>query len=228
MSLKLSIVICCWNKWNFTQSCLKDLSHLPKDTHEIIVIDNGSTDETQAKLTSPEYSWIKYVRNETNLGFAKASNIGYQLSLASNVLFLNNDIKIKSNHSNWTDILIDNCDEYIVGPTMGQLDSAFNFVQEANRTLDGNSYMSGWCVASSKKIWNRLIQDNSHGPFSEEYFCYYEDTDASFTARKLSIPFKVVSISVVHFGKQTSSQLNTHKLYTEARKIFVEKWKDKI
>jgi len=232
----LSIVIPVFNKYNFTKSCLADLSQLPDD-HEIIVIDNGSTDETQIELE--KNTRIKYYRQSNNLGFARACNIGYNKADASNILFLNNDIRVKSNHTNWTEELLKWCPQALVGPTMGQLDSNLNFVQEANKVLTGKSYMSGWCLASSREIWSKLwiprgetraeTANNAIAQiFSEEFgLAYFEDTDLSFRARKLGIPMQVVDIPVVHFGKQTSSQLNTRQLYSQARQIFVKKWASK-
>ena len=221
---QLSIVIPVFNKFNFTKSCLNDLSKLPND-HEIIVIDNASSDETESQLK--DSSEIKYIRNQENLGFAKACNLGYAASTSNNVLFLNNDIRVKENHSNWTQELIKHCPEYLVGPTMGQLAYNFSFVKEANQYLDGLSYMSGWCLASSKDIWKKLDVSNNE-IFSEEFFCYFEDTDLSFRARELQIPFKVVDIPVVHFGKISSRQLNTQQLYTSAKEIFFKKWSTRL
>lgn len=229
MSKTLSIVIPVYNKWNFTKSCLNDLFHLPED-HEIIIIDNASSDETNANLNNNKE--IIYYRNDQNLGFAKACNIGYKLSSGSNILFLNNDIRVKSDKDTWTQPLIKACPFSLVGPTMGQLDDKLNFIQEANRALPGKSYMSGWCLASSKEIWSKLyiarketLSDPIPQVFSEEFgLAYFEDTDLSFRARKLGIKMEVVDIPVVHFGKQTSKQLNTHQLYSNARKIFVKKW----
>lgn len=232
MSKVLSIVIPVFNKYNFTKACLTDLSALPSD-HEIIIIDNGSADETQKELE--KNAKIIYHRESVNLGFAKACNLGYSMTTASNVLMLNNDIRVKSNHEGWTQELIKWCHQGLIGPTMGQLDSNLNFVQEANRLLLGNSYMSGWCLASSKEIWDKLairreptvIYDRTPPPqiFSEEFgLAYFEDTDLSFRAKKLKIDFHVVEIPVVHFGRQSSSQLNTHALYKQARQIFVKKW----
>ena len=233
----LSIVVPVWNKYNFTKACIEDLSKLPED-HEIIIVDNHSTDETQAAIEKNPR--IVYQRNPENLGFAKACNIGYGLATAPNVLFLNNDIRVKSNHTDWTAPLLKHCATSLVGPTMGQLDENLNFVQEANRLLPGKSYMSGWCLAASKEIFEKLRIPNqrnllltdrfdplTHAPeiFSEEFgLAYFEDTDLSFRARKLGIPFEIVEVPVVHFGKQTSKQLNTHALYQKARQIFVKKW----
>jgi len=226
---KLSIVIPVFNKYNFTKSCLQDLSQLPAD-HEVIVVDNGSTDETAEQLKNN--TQIVYHRNSENLGFAKACNIGYSLATSDNVLFLNNDIRVKSNHTDWTAELIKWCPYALVGPTMGQLDNNLSFVQEANKVLLGKSYMSGWCLAASKATWSKLEVPRKPGDgmtapqiFSEEFgIAYFEDTDLSFRARKLNIPFQVVDLPVVHFGKQTSKQLNTYSLYSEAKRIFVKKW----
>jgi GT2 family glycosyltransferase len=225
----LSIVIPVYNKYNFTKSCLNDLLHLPSD-HEIIIVDNGSSDETQKELDGNKE--IVYHRNVENLGFAKACNIGYGLATAPNVLFLNNDIRVKSDKDNWTQALLKLCPYAMVGPTMGQLDKDLNFVQEANRVLPGKSYMSGWCLAASKETWKKLeiprkADDSMKAPqvFSEEFgLAYFEDTDLSFRARKLGIAMEVVEVPVVHFGKQTSAQLNTRQLYTNARQIFIKKW----
>jgi GT2 family glycosyltransferase len=236
MNKVLSIVIPVYNKYNFTKSCLNDLSHLPAD-HEIIVVDNGSVDETQGALQ--DNKGIVYQRNDVNLGFAKACNIGYGLATAPNVLFLNNDIRVKSDKDTWTQSLLKYCPYALVGPTMGQLDPKFNFIQEADQALPGLSYMSGWCLASSKEIWKKLEIPRHPGfiltdcktvydcpqIFSEEFgLAYFEDTDLSFRAKKLDIQMEVVKIPVVHFGKQTSKQLNIHQLYSNAKSIFTNKW----
>lgn len=240
MNKILSIVIPVFNKVNFTKSCLNDLVKLPTN-HEIIIVNNNSTDETNSVLSEfqSKYDNIVVCHNKENLGFAKACNIGYGVSSASNILFLNNDIRVKSSFDTWTQPLIENCSQSLVGPTMGQLDSELRFVKEANAVLTGNSYMSGWCVAASREIWSKLwlprndtkaetVNQSVPQIFSEEFgLAYFEDTDLGFRARKLGIPFKVVNIPVVHFGKQTSSQLNTHALYQHARNIFLKKWHKK-
>lgn len=225
MDKVLSIVIPVYNKYNFTKSCINDLLHLPED-HEIIIVDNGSIDETQKSLDGNKE--IKYYRNVENQGFARACNIGYGLASAPNILFLNNDIRVKSNKDTWTQEIIKWCPNALVGPTMGQLDNNLNFVQEANKVLSGKSYMSGWCLAASREIWSKLDLSGNNEIFSEEFFCYFEDTDLSFRARELKIPFQIVEIPVVHFGKVSSKQLNTHVLYQNARKIFVKKWTQRI
>lgn len=222
---KLSIIIPTFNKLKFTQSCLNDLSKLNK-YNEITIIDNGSTDGTVDYV----YNFCKnndnfrVIFNDQNYGFAKACNKAYEVATSENVLFLNNDIRVLSDFENWTDKLIENCDKGLCGPTFGLLDKKLEFVQESDQKLNGNSYLSGWCLAGSKNHFNQLILPKHVGPFCEDTFCYFEDTDLSFRARKQNINLDCVSVPVVHFGKVSSSQLNTSKLYSEARKIFHKKW----
>ena len=222
--MKLSIVIPVFNKLNFTKACLTDLFKLPED-HEIIIVDNGSTDGTYEYLQelSSKQNFVVLPLKE-NVGFARGCNIGYGEASAPNVLFLNNDIRVKADFDTWTQPLLDKCKEGLVGPTMGQLDSQLQFVKESNSTLTGNSYISGWCIAASKEIWRQLDISSNNEIFSNEFFCYFEDTDLSFRAKELKIPLQIVDIPVVHFGQTSSKQLNTAILYKNARNIFIKKW----
>ncbi len=239
MNKKLSIIIPVYNKWPFTRQCLNDLKHL-SGANEIIIIDNNSSDETNVEMTKwtdLEYkSFIDnqnivtsaYYRNDENVFHSKACNQGFKISTGDNILFLNNDIRIKSNHSNWTDKIISACEssDGLFGPTMGLLDNNLNFVKEANEQLSGNSYLSGWCIAANRNTWNKLDINNNGQIWNEQFPFYFNDGDLSFTARKLDIPINIISIpELVHFGKISSSQLNVNKLYNEGRQKFIKKWK---
>lgn len=225
---KLSIVIPVFNKWNFTKSCINDLMQLPEDI-EIIIIDNASSDETNQNLVELDRSRqmrnFVHVRNEENVFHSKACNQGYALATSDNVLFMNNDIRVRSNHSTWTQNIIDACkDNEIAGPTMGLLDKGLNFVKEANQVLEGNSYIGGWCLAANKKTLSKL-DFGTNQIWSERYPMYFNDADLSFRARKLGIKLSVISLpDVVHFGKVSAVQLNIGKLYTEGRTVFLKDW----
>lgn len=229
----LSIVISIFNKWKFTESCINDLAQLPED-HELIIIDNASTDETSKEiiplfdtlnLKYPAGCKLNYFKNDKNEFHSKACNIGYYKAKSENILFLNNDIRVKANQLTWTSNIINACkNDVLVGPTMGQLDKQLNFVKEANQYLDGNSYISGWCLAGNKKTLSKL--DNGLNKiWNENYPMYFNDTDLSFRARKLGIKLEVIQLpDVVHFGKISSKQLDVNKLYNEGRKVFLKDW----
>src|ERR1700744_377980 len=120
--IDLRIIICLFNKWNFTEGCLNDLRKRP-DNHEIIIIDNNSSDETSNELMQIERSLsfknLAIITNKENLFHSKACNQGFEKSIGKNILFINNDIRIKSNHETWTRTIIDTCSSgELVGPTM--------------------------------------------------------------------------------------------------------------
>ena len=237
MNKILSIIIPIYNKFNFTKACLNDLSKLPND-HEIIIIDNASTDETNKEIlkildqcdVDESICRMNYFKMNENIFHSKACNRGFIKARGENICFLNNDIRIRSNHASWTKSIIDACNSTkgLVGTTMGQLDKNLNFVKEANEQLSGNSYLSGWCIAAKKDVWMQLKIDDSKQIWNEEFPFYFNDTDLSFRARKKNIPLTIISLpEIVHFGKVSAAQINIPKLYNEGREIFIKKWKSK-
>jgi GT2 family glycosyltransferase/glycosyltransferase involved in cell wall biosynthesis/SAM-dependent methyltransferase/tetratricopeptide (TPR) repeat protein len=89
----VSIVIPVLNNRKLTQQCLASIANTPGLTvSEIIVVDNASTDGTAEFLSELENAGaIRVIRNETNLGFARACNQGAAVAKGRFVLFLNND-----------------------------------------------------------------------------------------------------------------------------------------
>ena len=61
--------------------------------YEIIVVDNASRDGL-ADAVAGHYPAVQLIRNEANLGFAKAGNVGFEASVGRHVLFSNADIEV--------------------------------------------------------------------------------------------------------------------------------------
>jgi len=228
-----TIIIPVFNKVNFTVSCLNDLFQLEDDV-EIVVVNNASTDETAAKLE--EYkakdARLKVINNTVNTGFGFACNQSYQNSTGENVLFLNNDIRVKENHKNWVSEFVRHCsDNNIISPTGGKVDpkKGFQFLYETTDPSRDINYLSGWCLAAKRSVFDKLIEPDNpiKGPFSKNFFCYFEDTHLSFIASELDIKLEMVKVPVIHFGKISSKQLNTFELYTKSKDIFNSIWKNK-
>lgn len=227
MSKKLSIIVPVWNNYKYTKRCIEDLAELPAEDVQIIVVDNGSTDET-SKLKSFEN--LKIIRNRENLGFGAACNQGYAISNTNKIMFLNNDIEVRADKNNWINPIIDACDEdVLVGPTIGVLRSDLSFLKEDTKMPRGGLvYMSGWNITANRATWDKLILDGEMGPFSTEMGkAYFEDTDLGFRAIELGIQFKIVSCPVKHLGRKTSQLINTTELYLAAKAKFISKWKER-
>lgn len=97
-ALKISIIIVNWDGKYLLKKCMPSVvktALATKETHEIIVVDNGSTDGSVEFLES-NYPNVKIVRMERNMGFTKASNAGARAARGDILIFLNNDIMLKS------------------------------------------------------------------------------------------------------------------------------------
>lgn len=101
---RVSIIIPLFNKVEYTRRCLETLNaSTPSHLFELILVDNGSSDETGALLDAQPAS-VKIVRNEQNLGFAHACNQGAAIAETPYLLFLNNDTEP---FPGWLEPLID-------------------------------------------------------------------------------------------------------------------------
>lgn len=84
-----AVVIPAWNAWEHTRSCLISLRPTLSPRDKVVVVDNGSVDETPRGLA--HFPWAKVVRNDENLGFATACNEGAATSTSEILVFLNSD-----------------------------------------------------------------------------------------------------------------------------------------
>lgn len=90
-SPRVSIIIPLFNRAKYTLKCLQAIeANTAYDDFELILVDNASSDETPQLLSALDGD-VKTIRNETNLGFAKACNQGARAAEGSLLLFLNND-----------------------------------------------------------------------------------------------------------------------------------------
>ncbi|GFO68498.1 hypothetical protein GMLC_20770 [Geomonas limicola] len=91
-----SIVILTFNELECTRECLESIARHTPEPHEIILVDNGSTDGTLPYLrelcaVTPNY---RLVENGRNLGFAAGCNVGMHLARGGRILLLNNDVLV--------------------------------------------------------------------------------------------------------------------------------------
>jgi len=92
--MNLSIVIVTWNSEEFIRNCLDSIFLSQGNfTSEVIVVDNGSSDET-AKIVEQLYPQVNLIQNKKNLGYAKANNQGIEKAKGEYILLLNPDTQV--------------------------------------------------------------------------------------------------------------------------------------
>jgi O-antigen biosynthesis protein len=94
--LSVSVVIPSWNGKELLQSCLPPLQKALSQSggnHEIIVVDNGSTDGS-AEYLAENFPQVIVLLSPTNLGFGRAVNLGVKSSVKDIVVLLNNDMVV--------------------------------------------------------------------------------------------------------------------------------------
>jgi GT2 family glycosyltransferase len=243
--VQTSIIIPVFNKAEFTIQCLCSLlTEIDLGETEVIVVDNASSDDTAPAL-SYFADVVRVIRNEKNLGFVDACNLGAAAARGKYLMFLNNDTIVLPR---WLEYLIETIE---ANPQHGAVGSLFLYpdgsIQEAGGIVwqNGEAHHYGWgaspddrrfnfarevdyCSAASllikKEIFERL--DGFDRRFAP---AYYEDVDLCFSVRSLG--FKVVyqpRSRLVHFegmtaGSDTTQGLKQYQIIN--REKFVEKWR---
>lgn len=95
--MDVSVIIVSWKVRDLLRNCLQSIYKETKNLNfEVFVVDNNSGDGT-SEMVLNEFSQVRLITNQKNLGFAKANNSAIKKSLGSTILLLNPDVKITDN-----------------------------------------------------------------------------------------------------------------------------------
>ena len=93
---KVFLIIVNWNGKETLNQCLSSILKNTVTPIQIVVVDNGSTDQS-VEMLQREFQIVKLIQNSSNRGFSKANNQGIKYAAAQGAeyfLLLNNDILI--------------------------------------------------------------------------------------------------------------------------------------
>ena len=92
----IAVIIVGLNACDYVKACLESLrlTEWRNWTHEVIYVDNGSTDNTLAMLAS-NFPAVIVQANSSNLGFCKAANLGAAMATSRYYFFLNDDTVLR-------------------------------------------------------------------------------------------------------------------------------------
>jgi GT2 family glycosyltransferase len=89
----IAVVIVNWNGRSLLDACLESVSRQTLSPAHVILVDNGSTDGSQAHVAAV-WPRVRLVALDRNLGVAAGNNVGVEVALAAgatSVVFLNSD-----------------------------------------------------------------------------------------------------------------------------------------
>lgn len=91
----VSIIVVSWNTKKLLRECLRSVWEATHAvTFEVMVVDNGSRDGS-AEMVMDEFPLVNLFQTGSNLGFAKATNIGIRKSSGRYVCLVNSDVVVR-------------------------------------------------------------------------------------------------------------------------------------
>ena len=238
----VSVVIPNYNGLRFLQECFFSLQQQTLTDYEVILVDNGSSDESVG-YTRVHFPEVRIVQLPENLGFCRAVNEGIRQSEAPFVVLLNNDTAVEP------DFLEELMAAIKRHPKAFSCASRMVRYDERDQLDDaGNFYCAlGWAYARGKgkkvdryqkeerifaacagaAIYRKAVFEKI-GYFDEEHFAYLEDIDIGYRARIFGYENWYAPKAVVyHVGSGTSgSRYNQFKIRYSSRNSIYLIWKN--
>lgn len=90
--MEASIIIVNYNSQPYLEQCLAAITKNTDRPHEVIVVDNHSTDQSVPFLLKTEQQGLRVIYNSENLGFATACNQGIKASTGRFLVTMNPDV----------------------------------------------------------------------------------------------------------------------------------------
>ena len=239
----VSVIVPVYNKLDCTLACINSIARqMPAVSIEVLVIDDGSTDETETNLSVRDD--VRYLRNPENLGSVGSCNRGAEEARGEYLFFLNSDTVVLEG---WLDSLVgtitDIPDAGLIGSKLvypdGRLQEAggiiwqdgsgWNWGRFADPAAPEFNFLRDVDYCSGAAVLIRTALFRSIGGFDFRYApAYYEDTDLAFAvrARGLRVLYQPLS-QIVHYegvtaGTDAASGIKAYQVRNRRR--FVEKW----
>lgn len=212
---RVAIVVLNWNGWQDTLACVASLQALNYGDFEILVVDNGSTDDSVVQITR-EFPAVALLQTGANLGFGGGCNVGIRYALAKGVDYVwlvNSDATVDPQALK---ALVRVAEQ---NPALGSVGSVlFEADQPGQVQLWGGGRVNLWlgrsnhCVVpgpinfiSGASVLLRRAALEQVGVFDDaSFFMYWEDTDLGFRLRQAGWKLAVANDSRI-WHKQSAS-----------------------
>ena len=177
--MKISILIISYRSIQKLKKCIESIGR----NKEILIIENSNLHEIKTNIEN-EYSNCKVIINKTNVGYAKAANIGFNLMSEKFVLLLNTDIKITEEQINLLEKEILNEDEFTLASPLSDDLIDFNKNNKLDKNLknnlgnfDNNETKTKVDLVKGCSLLVNLRKFDNKNIFDDNYFFFFEELD---------------------------------------------------
>jgi GT2 family glycosyltransferase len=236
-----SIIIVSLNGGPVIARALESIRATDYDRYEVIVVDNGSTDNL-AEVVQTGFPEVLLIQSPINLGFAGGNNLGMRQAQGDVLVLLNDDTEVRPGWLRaWAQAMRERPRWGVLGCKL--LYPGGRLIQHAGGVVESNGqthhlgyeqeddgrfdeilacdYVTGAAIALRREMVERL------GPLDEKYFpIYFEETDYCWQARRVGYEVLYVPDSVViHHESRTQGRFSFRFVfrYTRCRMRFLLK-----
>ena len=224
---------------------LIDTLPLEDKSIEVIVVDNASTQD-EATVIEDRFPQVKVIRSKKNLGFAGGNNLGIKAAQGKYLFFLNNDILLKPQVSDFRPLIV----RLKSSPKIGMVCPKIRFTW-GNQLIQ----FAGYTPLTPITMRNKAIGcgEDDHGQYDtphptpyahgaammvkrevieksglmpECYFLYYEELDWSMMIRRAGYDiWYEPACTIFHKESQTTGQNSPLRTYyiTRNRLLFTQR-----
>jgi GT2 family glycosyltransferase len=192
----VSFIVVNWNGAPYLEECLLSLLNQKYQPFEILVVDNGSADESIAILK--RFPAVQVIQNRTNRGFGPANNQALSRAKGELIAFVNNDTVLDPD---WLGRIVPEFDSFTTGMCAGKTLSYFD-----RERIDNTGHLLYWDGINRGR--GRMQVDHGQfdvlrtalfpsgcagvfrsamleqiGLFDEDFFLYGDDTELGLRGR---------------------------------------------
>lgn len=197
-------VVLHWRREEEIRACLRALLASDHPALDVVVVDNGSTDGSGARIRR-DFPKIEHLRSERNLGYTGGNNRGWRYALergpVDHFLFVNDDALVEEDA---VSALVARAEEepdvgavapkilergrperiWFGGGRLSRLRATGIHLREGETDATGSeraeevTFVTGCCLLVPASVMEEL------GGFEEDFFAYIEDVDLSLRLRR--------------------------------------------
>lgn len=223
----VSIIVVNWNGREFLRPCLDALRRQTYRHHEVILVDNASTDESVA-IVRREYPEAILVQGARNGGFIWGNDLGLRVARGGWIALLNNDTVADPR---WLEALLDAARPADVAGATGKVYA----LDEPDRVIFTLPLINPWTgrarwtnadypvtaahyLAGNNLVVKRAVVDEV-GFLDPGYHSYYEETD--WCARMIRAGYRLVYTprATIRHKQLGSTSLETNRYFMERNRV---------